>query len=178
MKKISGSTQILIAMIAGIVAGFFLEEKGVVFAPLGDIFILLIKMVIIPLVFFSIISGAAALGETKSAGKVGVFTIVYYLANIRRLRYPGASGRQHLQAGPGSEDPAIPDDGSLQHMRKTPVIAGFWETIQGVIPDNPFDSLVIGEHPSDPLFRHVFRHRPVGHVQGKTAPRAWKSWIR
>ena len=80
MKKISGSTQILIAMIAGVVAGFFLGEKGALFAPLGDIFILLIKMVIIPLVFFSIISGAAALGETKSAGRVGLFTVFYYMA--------------------------------------------------------------------------------------------------
>ena len=82
MKKISGSTQIVIAMIAGIVAGFFLEEKGVMFAPLGDIFILLIKMVIIPLIFFSIISGTAALRETKSAGKEGVFTIFYYLGTF------------------------------------------------------------------------------------------------
>lgn len=35
MKKVSGSTQILIAMIAGIVTGFFLGEKGAVFAPWG-----------------------------------------------------------------------------------------------------------------------------------------------
>ena len=57
MKKISNSTLILIAMVLGIVAGFFLGEKGAMFAPLGDIFILLIKMVIIPLIFFCIISG-------------------------------------------------------------------------------------------------------------------------
>ena len=108
MKKISGSTQILIAMIAGIAAGFFLGEKGVIFAPLGDIFILLIKMVIIPLIFFSIISGAAALGETKSAGKVGLFTIFYYLGDLRRLHNPGTSGRHHIQTGPGGQDPGLP----------------------------------------------------------------------
>ncbi len=59
MKKVSSSTQIMVAMVLGILAGFILEEKGAIFAPLGDVFILLIKMVIIPLIFFSIISGAA-----------------------------------------------------------------------------------------------------------------------
>ena len=58
MTKISNSTQILMAMVLGIVAGFFLGEKGAMFAPLGDIFILLIKMVIIPEnPFASLVSG-------------------------------------------------------------------------------------------------------------------------
>ena len=71
MTKISNSTQILMGMVLGIVAGFFLGEKGAMFAPLGDIFILLIKMVIIPLIFFSIISGAAALGQRSEERRVG-----------------------------------------------------------------------------------------------------------
>lgn len=80
MKKINESMQVLIAMVLGVLAGIILGEKASIFAPLGDIFIGLIKMLIIPLILVSIILGAAALGKTKSAGKVGIFTIAYYLA--------------------------------------------------------------------------------------------------
>ncbi|GBC60482.1 dicarboxylate/amino acid:cation symporter [Desulfonema ishimotonii] len=143
MKKVSGSTMILIAMAAGIVTGFFLGEKGAVFAPLGDIFILLIKMVIIPLVFFSIISGAAALGETKSAGKVGLFTIVYYLGTSAVSVILGLLAGSIFKPGLGVKIPeSLMTDAST--YAENAEIAGFWETIMGIIPENPFESLVSG----------------------------------
>ncbi|MGL4933873.1 MAG: cation:dicarboxylate symporter family transporter, partial [Cetobacterium sp.] len=70
MKKLSSSTAIIISMILGIISGIFLQEKAVIFAPLGDLFLKLITMLIVPLVFFNIILGAMSLGKTKSAGKV------------------------------------------------------------------------------------------------------------
>lgn len=143
MKKISGSNQILIAMIAGIVAGFFLKEKGVIFAPLGDIFILLIKMVIIPLIFFSIISGAAALGETKSAGKVGLFTIFYYLGTSAVSVILGLLAGTIFKPGLGVKIPESLMTDAATYAENAEV-AGFWETIKGIIPENPFDSLVSG----------------------------------
>ncbi|MGD9016477.1 MAG: dicarboxylate/amino acid:cation symporter [Desulfobacterales bacterium] len=143
MKKISGSTQILIAMIAGIVAGFFLGEKGAVFAPLGDIFILLIKMVIIPLIFFSIISGAAALGQTKSAGKVGIVTIAYYLGTSAVSVILGLLAGTLFKPGLGVEIPqSLMTDAS--QFADNADIAGFWETVMGIIPENPIASLVSG----------------------------------
>jgi Na+/H+-dicarboxylate symporter len=143
MKKISGSTQIVIAMIAGIVAGFFLEEKGVIFAPLGDIFILLIKMVIIPLIFCSIISGTAALGETKSAGKVGIFTIFYYLGTSAVSTVLGLLAGSIFKPGLGVKVPASLMTDASKYAENA-AIAGFWETIKGVIPENPFASLTSG----------------------------------
>ncbi|MGL5744949.1 MAG: cation:dicarboxylate symporter family transporter, partial [Cetobacterium sp.] len=79
MKKLSSSTAIIISMILGIISGIFLQEKAVIFAPLGDLFLKLITMLIVPLVFFNIILGAMSLGKTKSAGKVGFLTLSYYL---------------------------------------------------------------------------------------------------
>jgi Na+/H+-dicarboxylate symporter len=70
---------IIIAMIVGIVVGIFMGEDASIFKPLGDFFIQLIKMLVVPLVFISIISGAAALGETKSAGLVGGLSIGYMM---------------------------------------------------------------------------------------------------
>lgn len=143
MTKISNSTQILMGMVLGIVAGFFLGEKGAMFAPLGDIFILLIKMVIIPLIFFSIISGAAALGQTKSAGKVGIFTILFYLGTSAVSVVLGLVAGTIFKPGQGITLPeSLKTDPAT--YAKNADIAGFWQTIMGIIPENPFASLVSG----------------------------------
>jgi len=64
-------------MIIGIVVGKLMGQSASVFAPLGALFIQLIKMLVVPLVFVSIVSGAASLGATQSAGRIGVTTIIY-----------------------------------------------------------------------------------------------------
>jgi len=143
MKKVSGSTMIMVGMVLGIVVGFFLGEKGVIFAPLGDIFILLIKMVIIPLIFFSIISGAAALGKTKSAGKVGIITIMYYLGTSAVSVMVGLLSGTIFKPGLGVKIPESLMADASQYAENAE-IAGFWATIQGIIPENPFESLVSG----------------------------------
>ena len=140
MKRVSNSTLILIAMVLGIAAGAFLGEKGVIFAPLGDIFIGLIKMLVIPLVFFSIISGAAALGKTKSAGKVGVFTIAYYLGTSAVSVVLGLLAGNIFKPGLGVKVPASLMTDAATYAENSNV-AGFWDTIQGIIPANPFESI-------------------------------------
>lgn len=70
---------IIIAMILGILVGSLMGSKASIFAPLGDVFMQLIKMVVIPLVATSIITGAASIGNSKSAGKMGLATFAYYL---------------------------------------------------------------------------------------------------
>lgn len=70
---------IIIAMIIGIVVGICMGPDAAMFKPLGDLFIQLIKMLVVPLVLVSIITGAAALGETKSAGVIGGLSIAYMM---------------------------------------------------------------------------------------------------
>ena len=70
---------IIIAMAIGVVVGIVMGPEASMFKPLGDLFIQLIKMLVVPLVLVSIISGAAALGETKSAGKIGFISIGFML---------------------------------------------------------------------------------------------------
>ena len=71
-------TLILIAMILGIAVGLALGETAQIFAPIGDLFMQLIKMVVVPMVLFSLIGGAASLGNSSSAGKIGLLTFIYY----------------------------------------------------------------------------------------------------
>ena len=70
---------ILIAMLLGIVVGVVMGEEASLFAPLGALFIQLIKMLVVPLVAISIISGAATLGGSRSAGRIGVVSIGYIM---------------------------------------------------------------------------------------------------
>ena len=65
------------AMVAGVVVGACMDESAAVFAPLGTLFIQLIKMLVVPLVAISIVVGAASLGSSRSAGKIGIVSIAY-----------------------------------------------------------------------------------------------------
>ena len=137
---------IIIAMIIGIVVGIFMGKDASMFKPLGDFFIQLIKMLVVPLVFVSIVSGAAALGETKSAGLVGGLSIGYMMITtvisiavalaLGVIFQPGANvaadGMTAItQAGEAAESTA-------------PATTGFWETVIGMIPANPIEALSTG----------------------------------
>ncbi|ADO82339.1 dicarboxylate/amino acid:cation symporter [Ilyobacter polytropus] len=144
--KLNLGVAILIAMLLGIVTGAILKEKSVMFAPLGSIFIHLIKMMVIPLVTVSIILGAASLGETKSAGKIGLGTFVYYLSTTAVAVTLGLVFGGIFKPGLGLQEGSLP----AQFLDKTGElasrgeIAGFWDTILGIIPTNPLAGLVNG----------------------------------
>ena len=71
--------QVVVAMVLGAVVGAFMGEQATVFAPLGTLFIQLIKMLVIPLVAVAILSGAANLGASPAAGKIGAATLAFFL---------------------------------------------------------------------------------------------------
>ncbi|MCF7904681.1 MAG: dicarboxylate/amino acid:cation symporter [Candidatus Marinimicrobia bacterium] len=71
--------KVFIGMAAGIVYALILGEAAMNVAPLGDMFMRLLKMVIVPLIFFSITSGVAGIGENRSLGRMGAKTFGYYL---------------------------------------------------------------------------------------------------
>lgn len=78
------TTRILLGLILGGVAGLALGSDGLNFAnlwiaPLGTIFMNMIKMIIVPLVLSSLIVGIAGLGDIKKIGRIGVKTVIYYL---------------------------------------------------------------------------------------------------
>lgn len=78
MKKLNLATQILIALILGALAGFIFKEKVVIIKPLGTIFLRLLKMTILPLVFFSIAAGVSGIADLQRLKKVGVTFLGYW----------------------------------------------------------------------------------------------------
>ena len=137
---------IIIAMIIGIVVGIFMGPEASMFKPLGDLFIQLIKMLVVPLVLVSIISGAAALGETKSAGLIGFVSIGFMLITtviaivvalfLGEMFQPGVSVDHNVvtSLAAGYE---VAGGGAAPAM-------GFWETVIGMIPANPIQALTEG----------------------------------
>ncbi len=80
--------QVLIAIAIGILLGYFYPGFAVQLKPLGDGFIKLIKMMIAPIIFCTIVTGIAGMQNTKKVGSVGLKAILYFEVVINILR-PG-----------------------------------------------------------------------------------------
>ena len=70
--------QVIIAIVIGIIVGHFYPSFGVQLKPLGDGFIKLIKMMIAPIIFCTIVTGIAGMQNTKKVGRVGLKAILYF----------------------------------------------------------------------------------------------------
>ena len=90
-KKLGLSTKILLSLLAGAVTGVLIHYvmpdssfksdiliNGILYV-LGNGFIRLMQMLVVPLVFCSLVCGSMAIGDTKTLGKVGIKTIIFYL---------------------------------------------------------------------------------------------------
>ncbi|MBQ9377620.1 MAG: dicarboxylate/amino acid:cation symporter [Schwartzia sp.] len=107
------SVKIFIALVLSVIVGLIAGPEGLPFiklwiAPIGTIFINLIKMMIVPVVFTSLVVGMTSLGDTKTLGRIGVRTIIIYLVTtaiailigfvIAGIVHPGA-GMQMVAEG-------------------------------------------------------------------------------
>ncbi|MED0773597.1 glutamate:protein symporter [Bacillus siamensis] len=77
MKKFI-AFQILIALVIGALIGHFFPDFGMALRPVGDGFIRLIKMIVVPIVFSTIVIGAAGSGSMKKMGSLGIKTIIWF----------------------------------------------------------------------------------------------------
>src|SRR6187431_1462143 len=70
--------QVLVGIALGVIIGFVAPERAVAMRPLGDGFIKLVKMLIAPVVFTTVVVGIAQMGEMKDVGRIGLRAIVYF----------------------------------------------------------------------------------------------------
>lgn len=136
--------QILVAMVVGIGVGALMGKDASIFAPLGSIFIQLIKMLVVPLVTVSIIAGATSLGATKKAGKVGLSTILYFLLTTAVSVGLGLALGEIFQPGTGLDAEMVKTMFPPEDYTAAAQTPGFWDVLMGMIPLNPIQSLVEG----------------------------------
>src|SRR6187455_883158 len=70
--------QVLVAITVGILLGYFAPQTGEAMRPLGDGFIKLIKMIIAPIIFCTVVIGIAGMEDMKKVGKTGGLALLYF----------------------------------------------------------------------------------------------------
>jgi aerobic C4-dicarboxylate transport protein len=70
--------QVLIGIVLGVLVGLFYPETGTALKPLAEIFIKAIKMLIAPIIFCTVVSGIASMGDLKRVGRVGLKALIYF----------------------------------------------------------------------------------------------------
>src|SRR5713226_5884260 len=102
--------QVLLAIAAGILIGHYFPNTGVALKPLGDGFISLIKMMIGPVIFCTVVHGIGSMRDLKKIGRVGVKTLFYFEAVSTLALGIGLLVGEVLQPGRGFDiDPATLD---------------------------------------------------------------------
>ena len=152
-KKLGLTTKIFIALLLGAVFGMILcylvpagqirDEivvDGVLYV-IGQGFIRLMKMLVVPLVFCSLVCGSMAIGDTKKLGTVGVRTLVFYLMTTALAITIALGIGNLLDPGKGLDMSAVQSNAtSVEAMEATSLS----ETLLNIIPDNPIASLASG----------------------------------
>ena len=134
-KKIPLIWKIAIGFVLGILAGAVLKDKAQVLAPVGKVFITLLKMLIVPLVFSSLVVGTASLGDPRKLGRIGAKTITLYLVTTAVAIVIGLILGNVMQPGSGM---ALSVDTS---GFKAPVPPSVTDVLIGIFPDNIAKSL-------------------------------------
>src|SRR5204862_3584931 len=70
--------QVVVAIVVGILLGYFFPDTGTAMKPLGDGFIKLIKMIIAPIIFCTVVVGIAGMESMKTVGKTGGYALLYF----------------------------------------------------------------------------------------------------
>ena len=150
-KKLSLTSKIFIGLIAGVICGVIFNLfvpasyvrdtiiiDGICYV-IGNGFIKLMKMLVVPLVFCSLVCGAFAIGDTKTLGKVGGKTIAFYLATTAIAVTVAISVATLIKPGIGLNMNLIEAE-NVTVAEKTSAV----DTLLDIIPDNPFSSLANG----------------------------------
>lgn len=140
--------KIIIALILGVVAGIgftfapdhlFSAANTYVLDPVGQIFLNLIMMIVVPIVFVSIVLGTAGLGDPVKLGKIGVQTVLFFLVTTAIALTIGLSVGLVLQ--PGKAGVFDVSDAEFSAEAPPPIM----ETLTNIIPDNPIASMAEGD---------------------------------
>lgn len=152
-KKIGLSTQIFIALLIGALFGVVIHYwipssyikdtvivEGVLYV-VGQGFIRLMQMLVVPLVFCSLICGSMAIGDTKTLGKVGVKTIGFYLVTTALAVCVALGSALLINPGRGLDMDAV-QKGTISSTTEATSLV---DTLLNIIPKNPVQSMANGD---------------------------------
>jgi aerobic C4-dicarboxylate transport protein len=138
--------QVLIAIALGVLIGHFYPDLGKSLKPLGDGFIALIKMMIAPVIFCTVVHGISSMGDLKRVGRVGLKALVYFEVVSTVALAVGLLVGEVLQPGRGFNiDPSTIDPKSVATYVTQAKQDGIVAHLMAIIPDSFFGALARGD---------------------------------
>ncbi|MEO6133534.1 MAG: dicarboxylate/amino acid:cation symporter, partial [Ginsengibacter sp.] len=160
--------QVIIAIIIGVILGHFYPSFSVQMKPFGDGFIRLIKMMIGPIIFCTIVTGIAGMQDTKKVGRVGLKAIIYFEIVTSFALLIGLIVINVLKPGAGMNvDISSLDAGALNNYLTESKTRSATEFIMHIIPDNIVNALSNGD-----LLQVLFFSILLGFALSKIGPKA------
>ncbi|PLY36361.1 glutamate/aspartate:proton symporter GltP [Pectobacterium carotovorum] len=156
-QKVSLAWQILIALVLGIALGAVLHEQqesrqwliSNILSPAGDIFIRLIKMIVVPIVIATLIVGIAGVGDAKKLGRIGFKTILYFEIITTVAIILGITLANIFQPGHGIDMSTLTAVDISQYQKTTEQVQSGSHSLVGtvlsLIPPNIFAAMAHGE---------------------------------
>ncbi|MGR5922533.1 cation:dicarboxylate symporter family transporter [Bacillus paranthracis] len=150
MKKFGLATQIFVALVLGIVVGavFYGNKTAISYiTPIGDIFIHLIKMIVVPIVISALIVAVAGVGDMKKLGKLGGKTILLFRNYYDDCYFDGITCSEYIPTGTGVDMSNLQqsDISSYKQTADATEKKGFADTIVHIVPKNVFESIAQGD---------------------------------
>ncbi|MFE4709051.1 cation:dicarboxylate symporter family transporter [Peribacillus simplex] len=148
--KLSLASQIFIGLILGIIVGaiFYGSESAQNFLqPFGDIFLRMIKMIVVPIIVSSLIVAVAGVGDLKSVGKLGAKSISYFVVVTMIAIAVGLISANIIQPGVGVNMDKLEqtDISTYVDTAETKQHESFVDTIVHIVPSNPVKAMVEGD---------------------------------
>jgi len=149
--------QVLFAVVVGVLLGNFYPQVGVDMKPLGDGFIKLIKMIIAPIIFCTVVIGIAGMEDMKKVGKTGGLALLYFEVVSTLALIVGLVIVNFLQPGVGMNvDPATIDTKSIAAYTAPGKMQGTVDFLMNIIPSSVVDAFAKGEILQVLLFSVLF----------------------
>ncbi|MDH3268882.1 MAG: dicarboxylate/amino acid:cation symporter [Ignavibacteria bacterium] len=137
MLKIKLHWQILIALFIAIFYGLILPDYAYLVTWMGDLFLRALRMIIVPLILTSIVSGVTSIGDAQNLGRLGLKTFTYYISTSLFAIVTGLFLVNLIQPGVGA------DLGLKKEVPELAAASGdLWDIVLRMVPTNIFESLV------------------------------------
>ena len=154
---------VLVAIALGVLVGWLWPELGQALKPLGDGFIKLVKMIITPVIFLTVVTGIAGMADLKAFGRVGAKAMAYFLTFSTLALGDRPGRRQSRPAGRRAQRRS--GDARYQARSPTYVSQAHEQSVTGfllhIIPDTLFSAFTSGE-----ILQVLFVVDPVRHRAG------------
>ena len=142
-RRIDLTTQIFIGLLIGIAVGYLWPNVGVAIKPLADAFLRMIKMIIAPLLFATLVVGIAGTGDLKSMGRIGIEAIVYFEAATTIALFLGLALVNIFQPGVGVNVSLTADTSAAAAMVQSQQHA--WDIFLHLFPTSVVDAMARGD---------------------------------